>query len=144
MRQQGHEDGGGQLSPLEGRVLRWVLALVWFATAVVSLWLYPRAESLALLASTGLYGDWALLALYGGALCDAGFGAATLICPSRRLWQAQASLIIVYSLIISCYLPQFWLHPFGPLLKNFPILALLWLLARQRQSQPSAASTQKD
>jgi hypothetical protein len=26
------------------------------------------------------------------------------------------------------YLPEFWLHPFGPMLKNLPLLAVLGLL----------------
>jgi hypothetical protein len=25
-------------------------------------------------------------------------------------------------------LPEFWLHPYGPVLKNLPMLAALWLL----------------
>ena len=37
-------------------------------------------------------------------------------------------LILGYSVIIAIYLPEFWLHPFGPLLKNLPILAAILVL----------------
>jgi hypothetical protein len=29
---------------------------------------------------------------------------------------------VIYSLMIAVKLPEFWLHPFGPLLKNIPFL----------------------
>ncbi len=28
-----------------------------------------------------------------------------------------------YSVVIAFALPEFWLHPFGPVLKNIPIIA---------------------
>jgi hypothetical protein len=50
--------------------------------------------------------------------------------PRRRraLWLVQAALIVFYSAVITLRLPEFWLHPYGPVLKNLPILALLALL----------------
>ncbi|PWF47929.1 DoxX-like family protein [Massilia glaciei] len=110
------------------RVLRWALAGVWIATGVVVLGVYPRADSLAMLARAGLDGGPALLALYGGALLDLALGGLTLWRPHRWLWRFQAAVILVYSAIITVALPEFWIHPFGPLLKNLPILAIIWLL----------------
>jgi DoxX-like family len=52
----------------------------------------------------------------------------TVFAPSKTLWQAQALLVLIYTVVISIYLPEFWLHPFGPILKNIPFLTLLWLL----------------
>jgi len=43
----------------------------------------------------------------------------------RLLWRAQAALILFYSLVIAWKLPEFWLHPYGPMLKNVPLLAVL-------------------
>ena len=40
----------------------------------------------------------------------------------------QFGLIGVYSVVIASILPQFLVHPFGPLLKNLPLLAAIWLL----------------
>ncbi len=112
----------------EIKLLRYCLASVWLLTALVS-WFYPVADNLALLAPLGLHGDAAYLALYAAIAVDSALGVATLFFPSRRLWQVQALLIVVYSSLIAMYLPQFYLHPFGPMLKNLPILALLWLLS---------------
>ena len=47
---------------------------------------------------------------------------------ARWLWIAQAAVILVYSAIIAVALPEFLAHPFGPVVKNLPILALLALL----------------
>ena len=57
-------------------------------------------------------------------------GVLTLAVPgSRRLWQVQILLVLVYTFIIAFRLPEFLTHPFGPIVKNAPILAILWLLA---------------
>ena len=109
-------------------LLRLALAVVWLVTGILSLGIYPREDSLALLAQTGLHGAAATIALYGAALLDCAFGIATLVAPGRLLWRAQIALIVGYTLIITLFLPGQWLHPFGPVLKNFPILALLFVL----------------
>jgi hypothetical protein len=67
--------------------------------------------------------------LYGAALFDIGLGIATLVLARRRvLWLVQIALVLVYTAIISVRLPEFWLEPFGPVTKNVPLLAALWLL----------------
>ena len=109
-------------------LMRWVLALVWIATAVVSVFIYPRADSLGLLARVGIEGWPATLALYGAAGLDAAFGLASIARPGRALWLAQGTLIAGYSIVVAVCLPEFLWHPFGPLLKNLPILAILLIL----------------
>lgn len=112
-------------------VLRWSIALVWIWTGIVSLGLYPRAASLTLLARTGITGTLAEIALYGAAALDLALGAATLLMRRRRwLWLAQFALIFAYTIIITVKLPEFWLHPYGPILKNLPLLACIALLYR--------------
>jgi hypothetical protein len=67
--------------------------------------------------------------LYGAALMDLAFGIATLVLKQRYwLWLAQLAVILFYTLVITWKLPEFWLHPYGPLLKNLPMLAAIWLL----------------
>ncbi|HZH42931.1 MAG TPA: SDR family oxidoreductase [Lysobacter sp.] len=110
-------------------VLRGSLALVWIVTALLSFGLYPVEASRALLARTGLTGSAADVALYGAAALDLALGLATLFAPRRRaLYALQAALIAGYTVIITIALPEFWLHPYGPVLKNVPLLAMLWLL----------------
>lgn len=118
------------------RLMRYTLAVVWLVSGALSLGIYPRQQSLAMLAGVGLHGSAAMLALYGGALLDMALGALTLVRPARLLWQAQAAVILAYTAIITVWLPQFWLHPFGPVLKNLPILLLLWLLYRYGNKTP--------
>ena len=111
-------------------VLRASLAFLWLWTAVVSLWVYPVADSLELLARAGVPAALQLPALWGAAGLDLLFGLATLWPRSwgRRLWAAQAALILAYSVVITLRLPEYWWHPYGPMSKNLPILALLLLL----------------
>lgn len=114
-------------------VLRLAIAAVWIITGIVSLGVYPVQESYALLARAGVPPALQPLSLYGAAVLDIVLG---LLCFSRwRLrpgfpwvWAAQAALILGYTVIISVRLPEFWLHPYGPLTKNLPMLAALWLL----------------
>jgi uncharacterized protein YbjT (DUF2867 family) len=110
-------------------LLRWSIAAVWIATGIVSLGLYPKAESLELLARVGIAAAFAPLFLYGAAVMDLIFGIATLFLRRRRgLWLAQIAAIALYTVIITWKLPEFWLHPFGPLLKNLPMLAAIVVL----------------
>jgi hypothetical protein len=72
---------------------------------------------------------WAPLALYGAALLDLALGLGILLLQRRRwLWIAQIVLMLGYTAIITWRLPEYWLHPFGPILKNLPLLAALGLL----------------
>jgi len=114
-------------------LLRVALAAVWLITAWVSLFAYPIPDSLALLARIGLTGTPAMVALIGAALLDAAFGLATLFAPGRRLWLAQMALIAGYSAVIAVCLPEFLIHPYGPLSKNLPILAVLTLLYAEEE-----------
>ena len=69
-------------------------------------------------------------ALYGAALLDLALGAATLFLRRGRrpLWLMQIGLILGYTALITVWLPEYWLHPYGPVLKNLPMLAAIWML----------------
>jgi uncharacterized protein YbjT (DUF2867 family) len=107
-------------------LLRASIAIVWIASGIVSLGLYPVEESLALLARVGLENRFVL---YGAAALDIALGVAIYLVKRRRwLWRLQMALIIAYTVIITIWLPELWLHPFGPVLKNLPLLAGLLAL----------------
>ncbi|MDY6983649.1 MAG: DoxX-like family protein [Pseudomonadota bacterium] len=118
------------MTSTEMRVLRGVLATIWLVTAVLSFGLYPIEGSLALVADLRLSRQWSLLVVYSGAALDLVMGVLTLALPLRALWLFQGAVIVTYSLLATLLVPEYWLHPFGPLLKNLAILALLWLLYR--------------
>ena len=109
-------------------LLRGALAATWLWTAIVSALLYPRSASLALLSRAHLHGAMAVALLYGAALLDGVFGVATLVRPGKGLWAAQALTIAGYTLVICATMPDLLLHPFGPVLKNIPIFAALFIL----------------
>ncbi|RQV59414.1 NAD-dependent epimerase/dehydratase family protein [Burkholderia cenocepacia] len=109
-------------------VLVGALAIVWIWTAIASAFIHPLHASLALLAPAHLTGLPALIALYAASALDFAFGIATVVAPSRRLWAAQAALIVAYSAVIAVTMPGLLAEPFGPVLKNVPILAILLIL----------------
>lgn len=111
--------------------LRLPISATWLATAWVSAFVYPRDESLALLARAQVPAALAPAALYGAAALDAVLGVS-MWWPRWRAWsyRAQIALIVFYTVIISLWLPEFWAHPYGPLLKNLPMLALIYALLR--------------
>jgi uncharacterized protein YbjT (DUF2867 family)/uncharacterized membrane protein YphA (DoxX/SURF4 family) len=110
-------------------LLRLAVAVMWLLGGIVALGLHPVPDSLALLRSIGVSAALAPLLLFGSAALDILLGLLTLLPRRPRgLWSAQIAVVVLYTLIISCTLPRLWLEPFGPLVKNLPILALLILL----------------
>ena len=109
--------------------LRIALALMWIVTGVLSLGVYPREDSYALLGATGIPASLQPALLYGAALLDLALGVGLLVLRRRTLLYAtQIAVMLGYMLIISIRLPEWWLHPFGPILKNLPLLAATVLL----------------
>lgn len=110
--------------------LRLSVALVWIATAIVSAFVYPQALSHELLERSGVPPAWGALMLYGACAFDLAMGLGILTLRRRRwLWRAQLVLIGFYTVFIAWKLPEFLAHPYGPLTKNLPMLAAIWLLA---------------
>jgi len=133
--------GSRALAVLDNAVpaLRLTIALVWLWTAAVSFGLYPVQDSLALLHRAGVPAALAPAALYGAASLDLVLGILTLAWRGHRacwLWLAQAGLMLGYTLVITMQLPEYWIHPFGPITKNLPMLAALGLLYLHDSAAP--------
>jgi hypothetical protein len=110
-------------------VLRWSIAAVWIATAIVSAFVYPAEASFDLLARSGIPAPLRPLMLYGASAFDLALGLGILFLKRRRwLWLAQLVLVGFYTIVIAVKLPEFLVHPYGPLTKNLPMLAAIWLL----------------
>ena len=106
--------------------MRIALAAMWLVTAWVSVFVYPLEASLRLLGRVGLDGWLALFALHGAAVLDAWLGVATLFARRRRrVYQAQLIVILAYTVVITIWLPEYWAHPYGPILKNLPLMAMI-------------------
>lgn len=68
-----------------------------------------------------------------------GRGVAAALPRTRTpAYAAQLLLVLAYTLLISIWLPAQWAHPFGPVLKNVPLLAMiLFLFAMDRRHGPA-------
>ncbi len=116
--------------------LRWIepllrvsVALMWLTAGIVSLGVYPVDASLRLLQQIGAPAAFAPWLLFGAALLDIVLGLLSLWPRAPRgLWTVQIALVLAYTAIITLKLPALWLEPFGPVVKNLPILVLLLFL----------------
>jgi hypothetical protein len=106
------------------------MAALWLWTAAVSWFGWPHAESRAWLAACGVPAVAQEALLMAASLTDAAIGLRLLLRPRRWLWALQLVLVAGCTLVISIGLPQFWLHPFGPLSKNLPLLVILFTMWR--------------
>lgn len=115
--------------------VRAALALLWLLSGILGWFAPPESwrDLAGVLAGLGLPA-----ALIAKAFCglDVLVGVAVLAGwrPVLLAW-LQAGMVLGYTLVLSLLAPALWLHPFGPLLKNLPILALIpvWaVLERER------------
>ena len=125
------------------QLLRGSLVVVWLATAVVSVWeLHGQSrELLAGLPTTwaGGHAPWLPTAIIlAGAAADAVLGLWLALRPGRKAYGAALLVMLAMTLLATAIQPAWWLHPFGPLTKNLPIAAILWVLL-----QDEATSLQK-
>ena len=125
------------------QLLRGSLVVVWLATAVVSVW-ELHGQSRELLAGlptawAGGHAPWLPTAIIlAGAAADAVLGLWLALRPGRKAYGAALLVMLAMTLLATAIHPAWWLHPFGPLTKNLPIAAILWVLL-----QDEATSLQK-
>ena len=117
-------------------LLRIAIGLVWLFTGLVSAFLFPVEQSYAMLAKAGIVGVWAPIMLYGAAVTDMLLGVATLtVYRIPLVGMVQIAVIILYTVIITFSQPEQWLHPFGPISKNLPLIisTLIMMVLERRQ-----------
>ncbi len=120
-------------------LLRLAIAFIWLWTGLVVLFLSPIEESVALMAPLGLPERPALLLIVVLAIGEILLGGLTLINWRVRLWSViQIGLIVSFTMVLTIIYPELWLHPFGPLSKNVPLLAATivlysWETQRERE-----------
>ena len=125
------------------RLLRASLVVVWLATAVVSVWeLHGQSRELLAGLPTAWAGGHALwlptAIILAGAAADAVLGLWLALRPGRKAYGAALLMMLAMTVLATAIQPAWWLHPFGPLTKNLPIAAILWVLL-----QDEATSLQK-
>jgi uncharacterized protein YbjT (DUF2867 family) len=103
-------------------LIRLTLAALWLASAALGL-LTPSASYLP---QIDLPASLAVILAKAGGLADAALGLALL-----RDWRPKTTAILQlllvagYTLGLTLIAPALWLDPFGSLLKNLPVLALI-------------------
>lgn len=115
-------------------ILRMGLGAIWFTEGLFPKILFQQPWELAIVAGSGLVpGDPAVFLRWMGA-AQLVSGLAVLALPWRALrWLllAQAAALIALPLLVSWQEPLLWVHPFGPLTKNVPIVVGTLVLARR-------------
>ena len=123
------------------QLLRASLVIVWLATAVVSVWELQgqSRELLAGLPTAWTEGNTSWLPtaiILAGAAADAVLGLWLALRPGRKAYGAALLMMLIMTLLATAIHPAWWLHPFGPLTKNLPIAAILWVLLQDEATSP--------
>ena len=123
------------------RLLRASLVVVWLSTAVVSVWeLHGQSrELLAGLPTAWTEGNTSWLPtaiILAGAAADAVLGLWLALRPGRKAYGAALLMMLAMTVLATAIQPAWWLHPFGPLTKNLPIAAILWVLLQDEATSP--------
>ena len=115
-------------------VLRFSMGFLWLWSGIQPA-LTAADMSLDLLGRAGIAAEWQAVAFYASSALDIFFGILCFIKfrNYRFIWLAQFAVVLGYSAIVAYRLPEMWLHPFAPLIKNVPILAALWVLGSRER-----------
>lgn len=117
-----------RLTAGETRLARASLIAVWLWTAVASA-VESQGVGRDLLAGR-VPPAWEPWLIWSGAAVDLALALALWRVPGRAVYLAALAMMTAMTAVGTWIDPALWLHPLGPLLKNLPIAALLWLLIR--------------
>lgn len=102
--------------------LKAVLIAMWLASACLG-FLYGAAQTNALVRSLGLAPEWADPLRVGSSIIDMVIAGMLIFDRSpARATLVQLTVVLGYTGVIGFALPQLWLDPLGPLLKNLPVM----------------------
>lgn len=114
-------------------LLRAGLVFVWLATAFVSL-VELDGQSSELLRQAGWSNPLAIRAvILAGAGVDLVLGLGMALRPGRRIYRLALAMMGIMTVAATVLAPTLWLHPLGPLTKNIPLAACLWVLLREER-----------
>jgi hypothetical protein len=115
-------------------LLRGGMAVIWITEGVLPKLLFQQPVELDMVARMGVFPAAPSVVLYVVGACQAASGVAALLLrgrPLRLLLAAQAAALVVLPLVAGFLDPLLWVHPFGPLTKNVPILVGTVVLLRR-------------
>lgn len=104
------------------------LAFLWLFTGLTSIYFSPEI-GYEILASANITGSMADFSVYAGGALDIVLGLWLLTSVKTKLCcTVQVAVIVLYTAILTLIDASFWLHPFGPITKNIPIIVLILLI----------------
>jgi len=109
-------------------VARLSLGFLWFFTGITSVF-FAKDIGYEVLANGGIKGNLATLSIYSGSFLDIVISFWLLSGKYlRNCYLIQIIVIVLYTLLLTAIEPNFWIHPFGPLTKNIPLLVMIYYL----------------
>lgn len=109
------------------------LCFLWIFTGITSVFL-AKDIGHEVLQNVGFSLEASELLIISGSLLDGILGIWLLL--GRHLkacYLIQLFVIVIYSVLLTIFSPDFWFHPFGPLTKNLPIMVLIYYLYEQEE-----------
>ena len=112
-------------------LLRLIIGFVWIWSGIVSAFLYPQPLALELLHEVGVPVGVDISLLYLASSLDIAIGILTMVGYRLKIiLSLQILIIVVYTFLLTALAPYHWLHPFGPVLKNLPLMVSIFVLGR--------------
>jgi len=104
------------------------LSFLWVFTGLTS-YLFAKEIGYEVLALGGIGGSLAEACIVAGSVLDILIGLWLVLGRQLRwCYVLQLCVIAIYTVLLTLMAPDFWLHPFGPLTKNVPLMVLIcWL-----------------
>ncbi|BCE01654.1 DoxX-like family protein [Marinicellulosiphila megalodicopiae] len=116
-------------------MIRFSLSFLWLFTALTSAF-FAFEISLEILEQTIIPMKYHVFLIYSGSALDGIIGI--WLCFAKKIrWVIYLQWIVIlgFTLIISWLVPNYWLHPFGPVTKNIPIFVLCWVWLKQHDDE---------
>lgn len=106
-------------------VMQTILLVMWLVSAWLGL-AHGTTQTNELVRNMGLPEEWADPLRIGSSALDVAIAAQLLFDRSAvRVALTQLTVVLGYTVVIGWSLPQLWIDPLGPLLKNLPIMAAI-------------------
>ncbi|KGJ96913.1 DoxX-like family protein [Colwellia psychrerythraea] len=104
---------------------KYSLAFLWIFTGLTSTFISPDI-GYEILSNAKVTGSLADTAVYAGGMLDIILGLWLMTSFKTKLCCiVQVTVIALYTLLLTLVDASFWLHPFGPITKNIPIIVLI-------------------
>ena len=114
------------------KAAKYSLAFLWIFTGLTSVYFSPEV-GYEILANANVTGALADVAIYAGGILDIVLGLWLITSFKTKLCCiTQISVITVYTILLTFIDASFWLHPFGPITKNIPIVVLIFFLLKNK------------